>query len=101
MFALAIIPVIGLVGAAVDYSQANSIRSGVQSALDATALAMAKSAPTLTESQLQTKASDVFQRAVQPARREERHPHAAYSTTERLDADDRRRPAPSTRRSRG
>ena len=42
MFALAIIPVIGLVGAAVDYSRANSIRSAVQSALDATALAMAK-----------------------------------------------------------
>ena len=45
MFALAIIPVIGLVGAAVDYSRANSMRSGVQGALDATALAMAKSAP--------------------------------------------------------
>ena len=48
MFALAIIPVVGLVGVAVDYSRANSVKAGVQGALDATALAMAKSAPTLT-----------------------------------------------------
>ena len=60
IFALAIIPVIGLVGAAVDYSRANSLRTAVQSALDATALAMARSAPTLTESQLQTKANAHF-----------------------------------------
>jgi Flp pilus assembly protein TadG len=60
IFALAIIPVIGLVGAAVDYSRGNSVRTALQSALDATALAMAKSAPTLTESQLQQKASDHF-----------------------------------------
>ena len=50
MFALAIIPVIGLVGAAIDYSRANSIKAGMQAALDATALAMAKLAPTLTQS---------------------------------------------------
>ena len=60
MFALAIIPVIGLTGVAVDYSRANSVRTSVQSALDATALAMAKSAPTLTESELQTKSSNYF-----------------------------------------
>ena len=36
MFAIAVIPVFGLVGAAVDYSRANSIRAGLQSALDAT-----------------------------------------------------------------
>ena len=52
---------IGLIGAAVDYSRANSIRSGVQGALDATALAMAKLAPTLTQSQLQTQSSAYFQ----------------------------------------
>ena len=42
MFALAIIPVIGFVGASVDYSRANTIKAGMQSALDATALAMAR-----------------------------------------------------------
>jgi Flp pilus assembly protein TadG len=60
IFALAIIPVIGLTGAAVDYSRASSIRTGLQSALDATALAMAKSATTLTAQQLQTKSTEYF-----------------------------------------
>jgi len=60
MFALAIIPVIGLLGAAIDYSRANSVRGAVQGALDATALAMAKSAPTLTLDQLRTQASAHF-----------------------------------------
>ncbi|MEA2880318.1 MAG: hypothetical protein QOF14_5514 [Hyphomicrobiales bacterium] len=61
MFALAIIPVIGLTGAAIDYSRANSVRVGMQSAIDATALAMAKLAPTLTPSQLQTQTNVYFQ----------------------------------------
>jgi Flp pilus assembly protein TadG len=61
MFALAIIPVIGFVGASIDYSRANSIKVGMQSALDATALAMAKLAPTLTQSELQTKTNAYFQ----------------------------------------
>jgi Flp pilus assembly protein TadG len=60
MFALAIIPVMGLVGAAVDYSRANSARTSLQAALDATALAMSKSAPTLTASQLQTQTVAYF-----------------------------------------
>jgi Flp pilus assembly protein TadG len=61
MFALAVIPVIGLTGAAIDYSRANSVRVGMQSAIDATALAMAKLAPTLTQSQLQTQTNAYFQ----------------------------------------
>jgi Flp pilus assembly protein TadG len=61
MFALAIIPVVGFIGASVDYSRANSVKAGMQSALDATALAMAKLAPTLTQSQLQTQATAYFQ----------------------------------------
>ena len=60
MFALAVIPVIGLVGAAVDYSRANAIRSSLQAAIDATALAMAKLAPTLTQAQLQEKTTAYF-----------------------------------------
>src|ERR1700741_2536892 len=60
MFALAIIPVIGFVGASVDYSRANSIKVSLQSALDATALAMAKLAPTLTPGELQTKTTAYF-----------------------------------------
>ena len=60
MFALAILPVVGFVGASIDYSRANSIKAGMQSALDATALAMAKLAPTLTQSDLQTKSTAYF-----------------------------------------
>jgi Flp pilus assembly protein TadG len=60
MFALAIVPVVGLVGASIDYSRANSIKAGMQSALDATALAMAKLAPTLTSADLQTKTTAYF-----------------------------------------
>jgi Flp pilus assembly protein TadG len=61
MFALAIVPVIGLTGAAIDYSRANSMKVGMQAALDSTSLAMAKLAPTLTATQLQTQANAYFQ----------------------------------------
>jgi Flp pilus assembly protein TadG len=60
MFALAVIPIFGLIGAAVDYSRANSVRTGMQSAIDATALAMSKLAPTLTQTQLQQQATAYF-----------------------------------------
>lgn len=60
IFALAIIPVIGLAGAAVDYGRANSIRAALQSSLDATTLAMARVAPTVTEAELQTQANAYF-----------------------------------------
>jgi len=61
MFGLAIIPVFGLVGAAVDYSRANAIKARLQAALDATTLSMATLAPSLTPGQLQTKTTAVFQ----------------------------------------
>jgi Flp pilus assembly protein TadG len=60
MFAIAIVPVFGLIGAAVDYSRANSVRAGMQSAIDATSLAMAKLAPTLSQAELQQKTNDYF-----------------------------------------
>jgi Flp pilus assembly protein TadG len=43
-FALAAIPIIGFVGAAIDYSQANSAKADLQTALDSTALMLAKEA---------------------------------------------------------
>jgi Flp pilus assembly protein TadG len=60
IFALAILPIVGLVGMAVDYSRGNSIKAAVQAALDATALAMARTAPNLTAAQLQQQSSDMF-----------------------------------------
>jgi len=61
-FALALIPVFGIVGAAVDYSRANSARTAMQAALDSTALMLAKEAgsTSLTSAQISQKANDYF-----------------------------------------
>jgi Flp pilus assembly protein TadG len=59
-FALATIPMIGFVGAAVDYSQANSAKAAMQAAVDSTALMLSKDAQTLTTAQLNQKAVDIF-----------------------------------------
>ena len=45
-FGLAFVPAVGLTGAAIDYSRTNSVKAGMQTALDATALMLAKEAPT-------------------------------------------------------
>jgi Flp pilus assembly protein TadG len=45
-FAIATIPLIAFVGAAIDYSRANSLKVALQGALDATALMVAKGVPT-------------------------------------------------------
>ena len=60
IFALTTIPVIGFVGAAVDYSRANSARTAMQSAIDATALMLSKDVATLTPAQMSTKANAYF-----------------------------------------
>jgi Flp pilus assembly protein TadG len=60
MLALCIIPLIGSVGAAVDYSRANSVRAAMQAAGDATALMLAKNATSLNNNQLQQSASTYF-----------------------------------------
>jgi Flp pilus assembly protein TadG len=59
-FALAIVPIVGLVGAAVDYSRATSARASLQSALDSAALMLSKEAPGLTETQRTEKANAYF-----------------------------------------
>ena len=60
IFALAIIPLIGSVGIAVDYSRASSARTALQGALDSTALYLAKEAGRLTAEQLSARAQEVF-----------------------------------------
>src|SRR5687767_10133608 len=60
MLALGIIPLIGAIGAAVDYSRANLVRSAMQSALDASALMLSKDAQTMNLEQLQSKATSYF-----------------------------------------
>ena len=41
MFALGLVPMIGVAGAAVDYSRANATRTAMQATLDSTALMVA------------------------------------------------------------
>jgi Flp pilus assembly protein TadG len=60
MLALGILPLIGTVGAAVDYSRANSVRTAMQAAIDATALMLSKDAQTLPTAQLGSKATTYF-----------------------------------------
>jgi hypothetical protein len=59
-FGLSLLVIVGVAGAAVDYSMANSNRSSMQKALDSTALALAKLMP-LTQTQLDTQGWQIFQ----------------------------------------
>ena len=63
LFGIAVMPIISFVGAAVDYTRANSARSSMQAALDSTALMLAKDLTegTINTSQITTKARPVFQ----------------------------------------
>ncbi len=59
-FAFATFPIIAIVGYAVDYSRANSVKVSMQSALNSTALMISKEAATDTPAQLQTNAKNYF-----------------------------------------
>jgi Flp pilus assembly protein TadG len=54
------IPLVGAVGAAVDYSRAASVRTSMQMALDSTALMLSKEAQNLNGTQLGSKATSYF-----------------------------------------
>jgi Flp pilus assembly protein TadG len=60
LFGLTLLPVMGLTGAAVDYSRTNSVKAGMQTALDSTALMLAKEAAIDSSGQLQTNAQKYF-----------------------------------------
>jgi Flp pilus assembly protein TadG len=60
IFALAIVPIIGLAGAAIDYSRAGAARSAMYAAVDATGLMLSKDAATMTPEQINAKATQLF-----------------------------------------
>ncbi len=62
IFAIALVPVISFVGAAIDYSRANSARSSMQAALDSTALMLSKDLTSgiITAAQVNAKAASYF-----------------------------------------
>ena len=59
-FAFATLPVIGLIGAAIDFSHANAVKADMQAALDSTALMLSKTAASLQDTELQTAAQQYF-----------------------------------------
>jgi Flp pilus assembly protein TadG len=59
-FALAALPIVGGVGAAVDFSHANAVKVSLQSALDSTALMLSRDAATLDKNDLDSKALAYF-----------------------------------------
>lgn len=60
LFALALIPLLGVAGAAMDYSRASSLQTAMQSAADSTALALSRDAPNLSSAELQSLAAATF-----------------------------------------
>ena len=57
-FSLAAVPILSLIGAALDYSRASAARVRLQSAIDAAALFAARDSATLTPAQVQTRIRD-------------------------------------------
>lgn len=60
IFAFVLIPLLGLVGAAVDYTRANAARTALQTALDSTALMISKDIANIPTSQIQSRAQQYF-----------------------------------------
>jgi len=62
IFAIAAVPIVGFVGAAIDYSRASRAHTAIQTALDSTALMVAKdiSSGSITAGQVQSTASNYF-----------------------------------------
>jgi Flp pilus assembly protein TadG len=86
IFGLALVPIIGLVGAAVDYSRANNARVKLQAAIDSTALMLAPDAATLYatggQAAVTAKANAYFDSMY-------KEPHAANSVTTVFDGNQR------------
>src|SRR3954447_7531674 len=60
LFTLLLVPMMGFVGAAVDYSRANAVKAALQASLDATALMLAKTAGVQTGDELTTLGQSLF-----------------------------------------
>ena len=81
IFALALIPILAFVGAAVDYSRANALKADLQAALDSTALMVSKNAATQTGSALQTSAQNYFNALFNNTQAQNLQLTASYSNT--------------------
>jgi Flp pilus assembly protein TadG len=66
LFALVMMPVLGLVGAALDYGRATAARTQMQKAADATAIALVRDAAALSDAELERKGRRIFGSVFQP-----------------------------------
>ena len=60
IFALSLVPMLGFIGSAVDYSRANSIKSAMQAAADATALNLVQNAASIPSGDVSATATNIF-----------------------------------------
>ena len=60
MFGLALVPIVGFLGTAVDYSRGNAVKVAMQAALDSTGLMLSKEPTNLTPEQMTAKANAFF-----------------------------------------
>jgi uncharacterized protein YegL len=60
MLALMLIPLLGAVGAAIDYTRASAARAAFQTAIDSTALSLSKTAATQNAADLQSSATNIM-----------------------------------------
>src|SRR5512141_3202964 len=60
MFAIVLVPLIGVAGAAVDYTRASAARTAMQVSLDSTALMLSRTAATQSSAELQATATNTF-----------------------------------------
>ncbi len=84
MFGIAIIPLMGAVGAAVDYTQANATRTQFQNALDATALMLSNTAALQSAADLQAAATTDFNALFTNTNAKNVTVTAAYSIDQRI-----------------
>ena len=93
LLAIALVPLMGAVGVAIDYSQANATRTAFQAALDSTALMLSKNAATRNQASAADRRPPTTS---MPCSRDpdvqQRHVTAVYSPTggSKLDADRHR-----------
>jgi Flp pilus assembly protein TadG len=81
IFAIAMLPIFGFMGATIDFQRASSAKVQMQSALDATALILARDTAALTDGTLQTKALAFFQAQFNKPEAQDLQVTAAYQAT--------------------
>jgi Flp pilus assembly protein TadG len=84
MFAITVIPMIGIVGAAIDFSRAGAVRTEMQGALDATALMLSKEPAGQSNTQLSEKADTYFKAMFNRRRRASRSARRALRRTAKV-----------------